>query len=74
MKCERVQNLFSLYYDQEINREDERIIASHLVQCNHCEREWRKFTRAVCLIKSAKKVDPPRDYSEWVKEYQKKEE
>jgi len=71
MKCGRVQSLFSLYYDQEISQEDEKIIASHLVQCDLCEREWRKFTSAVCVIKAAKEVDPPRDYSEWVKEYQK---
>ncbi len=44
----------------DLSQEDEKIIASHLVQCDFCEREWRKFTRAVCVIKAVKEMDPPR--------------
>lgn len=66
MKCERVQNMFSLYYDQELIQDEEKIIASHLAQCDLCKREWHKFARAVCLMKAIKEADLPRDYSEWV--------
>ncbi len=47
MNCRHCQELFSLYFDKEIDQQSRSLLKAHIEACRHCKMEWQAFSSTV---------------------------
>ena len=59
MNCKTVRGLFSLCLDEGMCYEEQRAFVQHLNSCAACAGEYRKFERAIGLVRDLPQIPPP---------------
>ena len=52
MKCEKAQQLISLWLDGMLGNEDEQALMAHIENCRHCRRVWRDWEQIRFALRS----------------------
>ncbi len=64
MRCTRVRELLSDYYDGELAGDDRAVVAEHVSHCETCAAEVEAFRRLSALVRHAAPEDRPSGWSE----------
>ena len=52
MKCEKAQQLISLWLDGMLEGEDEQALMAHIENCRHCRQVWRDWEQIRVALRS----------------------
>jgi hypothetical protein len=61
LDCERVQEAFLRFVDQDLEREFAEGLEAHLSECSDCESEWKAYRSTVALLRSLEPLPAPGD-------------
>ncbi|MGV1099596.1 anti-sigma factor family protein [Thiovibrio sp. JS02] len=61
MQCTEIQNLFTDYADNSLDRQDLLLLKNHLGECGSCAGAWQEFQQTVQLVQGLEPVNPPAD-------------
>jgi hypothetical protein len=61
LTCRECRDLFSLFFDQELNTRDKGQVKEHLEQCAVCAAEWQEFKNTVQFLHDMPMLSAPAD-------------
>jgi predicted anti-sigma-YlaC factor YlaD len=59
MNCKETRDLFSDFYDRELNREICDAVKEHLAECQECKEEYGNFKKSLKFLKKLKELQAP---------------
>ncbi|MBU4263497.1 MAG: zf-HC2 domain-containing protein [Proteobacteria bacterium] len=62
MKCQDCQELFSLYFDGEIDQISRSDVDSHLASCPQCKMEWQAFKNSIDFLRDMPMSSVPQGF------------
>lgn len=62
MKCDECMNKISLYIDQMLDEEEEKVIVAHLDLCETCHKEYELLVRMIDLLKPNEETYLPKTF------------
>lgn len=73
MDCNRFNDLISLYIDNELSKEEEKIFLNHLDNCNNCKEKYEQMKMISDYLKDSEEVELPPGYNLKLREKLSKE-
>ncbi len=61
MQCSHAQNLFSAYFDQDLDPAATKLLEKHLLSCSACKKEWNYFEKTIHFVYEELPVAAPPD-------------
>ena len=61
MNCEHIQELLSMYIDEETTTEESNRIKEHLSSCEECQKEYEELKTVLSLFNTLEPIEPPED-------------
>lgn len=61
MQCSHAQNLFSAYFDADLDPAATKLLEKHLASCALCKKEWSYFEKTMHLVHEELRVTAPPD-------------
>lgn len=64
MKCEKAEQLISLWFDGMLSETDEAKLIAHLQTCRQCRQTWSEWERMKAVLRSYPLAEPPSDFNQ----------
>lgn len=62
MNCQEVRENLSAYLDGELDRNNAKDVAAHLLSCTDCRREWEQLQMVNALWQELPEIQPPPEF------------
>ncbi|MGQ9462912.1 MAG: anti-sigma factor family protein [Candidatus Fervidibacter sp.] len=63
MKCEKAEQMISLWLDGMLSETDEAKLIAHLQTCRQCRQTWSEWERMKAVLHSYPLAEPPPDFN-----------
>lgn len=63
MKCEKAEQLISLWLDGILSETEEAKLIAHLQTCRQCRQTWSEWERMKAVLRSYPSAEPPPDFN-----------
>ncbi|WP_053957539.1 anti-sigma factor family protein [Inediibacterium massiliense] len=64
MNCLQIQEMISLYIDDQLDEWTKKEVKNHLMECQVCKEEYEKMLEYISLCKDLPMIDLPEDFAE----------
>jgi len=64
MTCQQMQELLSLYIDEQLNEVEKQYFEKHLAECRQCKQELEDMQDMLKMFASVEALEPPADFKD----------
>lgn len=66
MKCDRYEELFSSYWEEELSSAERNTLDQHFESCGSCKKEYAEFVSALEMVQGLPRLEPPVGFTDSV--------